>query len=155
MKWGLPPKIKIYEALGCIADKRIVIKGNEAEVLSSSRGKKYSVIYDPAKNAIMANDNGSYWVGYLGYPSIAFLMLKGVLKYDQKFAEALKGIPWKDMNAKFKNDFGRTEKYVLELVIKKGCDGDLFVAEVDRIYEQIKVLNVEKLGKRIKPPEGY
>lgn len=27
MKWKLPPKIKIYEALGTIADKRLVGQG--------------------------------------------------------------------------------------------------------------------------------
>jgi len=155
MKWKIPPRIKVHEALGCIADKRIIVKDNEAEVFSSSRGKSYSVKYDPKKNAIMANDNGSYWVGYLGYPSIAFLMLKGVVGYNPTYAEALKGIPWKDVNQKFKNDFGKTEKYVNDLVKTKGVSVEELDKEIDRIYEQVKKLDLEMLGEKTKPPEGY
>jgi len=59
-----PPLIKIYEALGAIADQRIeLIQGLfvEAKVYSSSREKYYTVTYDAANKAIMLNDNGSYW----------------------------------------------------------------------------------------------
>jgi hypothetical protein len=94
MKWKLPPRIKIYEALGCIADGRMEVEGNMAKVYSSSRGKFYTVTYDPERQAIMANDNGSYWQGYLGYPSIAFLMHVGAIRFDHAYAEALEGVAW-------------------------------------------------------------
>lgn len=155
MDWALPPKIKVHEALGCIADKRIEIEGDEAKVYSSSRGKFYTVRYDSDKNAIMANDNASYWVGYLGYPSIAFLMLKGVIKFDPRFAEALKDIKWKDINTKFKNDFVKTEEYILEITKKRGVLDEEINKEVDRIYAQIKSLKIKKLGEKILPPQGY
>jgi hypothetical protein len=155
MKWKLPPKIKIYEALGCIADQRIEITENEAKVYSSSRNKFYVVKYDAEKNAIMANDNGSYWVGYLGYPSIAFLMLKGIIKYNDKFTSALKDIKWKDINTQFKNDFEKTEEYIKGIMVEKGFQQEEFNAEIEQISEQIKKLNLEKLGKRIAPPQGY
>jgi len=154
MKWKLPPKIKIYEALGCIADDRIEINENEAKVFSSSRGKSYTITYD-GRNSIMCNDNGSYWIGYLGYPSIAFLMLKGKIKYNSKFAEALKGIKWKDINVKFKNDHEKTEAYVLDFVKAKGHDVNEFLAEISNINHQIKELNLEFLGNKTKPPTGY
>jgi len=154
MKWKLPPKIKIYEALGCIADKRIEIKENEAKVFSSSQGKFYSIKYD-GKNAIMCNDNGSYWIGYLGYPAIAFLMIKGKIKYNLQFAEALKDIKWKDVNVKFKNDYEKTMVYILEKVKEKGFNISELKTEVDNIFEQIKVLNLELLGNKIRPPSGY
>ncbi len=154
MKWKLPPKIKIYEALGCIADKRIEISGNEGKCFSSSRGKFYSVKYD-GKNAIMSNDNGSYWASYLGYPSIAFLMLKGKIKYNPKIAEALKNIAWKDINMKFKNDYGKTEAYVLNLARKRGVDAAELKDEIENIFGQIKKLDMKMLGNKVKPPSGY
>ena len=154
MKWAVPPKIKVYEALGCIADKRVEIDGNEAEVYSSSKGKFYSVKYD-GENAIMCNDNGSYWVGYLGYPAIAFLMLKNKIKYNLEFAEALKNIAWKDVNVKFKNDFDKTEEYVLGLVKERGYDIAELISEVNIIFEQIKKLSMDMLGQKVKPPSGY
>jgi hypothetical protein len=155
MLWKLPPKIKIYEALGSIADNRIFVSGNTAEVYSSSRKKKYIVKYDPEKNAIMANDNASYWAGYVGYPSIAFLLVKGIIDYDSKFANTLKDIPWKDINVKFKSKYEKTEKYVKEIVASRNISINELEAEIDKIYNQIKRLNLEKLGKRIRPPKGY
>ncbi|MEK7499359.1 MAG: hypothetical protein AAB649_02015 [Patescibacteria group bacterium] len=59
MKWNIPPRIKVYEALGAIADNRIQITGNEAQVVSSSGNKTYEVMYNPQEQAITSNDNGS------------------------------------------------------------------------------------------------
>jgi hypothetical protein len=155
MEWRIPPILKVYEALGCIADKRIEIDGNEAKVHSSSKGKFYTVIYDEDTNSIMANDNGSYWKNYLGYPAIAFLMLKGIIKYNKKYEEALKGIVWKDMTAKFKNDTEKAEEFVFNLVKERGFDLDELFAEIETIYNQIKELRIEMLGDKMLPPEGY
>lgn len=154
MKWKIPPKIKIYEALGSIADGRIEVEENKGKAYSSSRGKFYSIEYD-CKNKIMCNDNGSYWVGYLGYPAIAFLMVVGKVKYDSKFAEALRDIKWKDVNVKFKNDFDKTEEYVLNLVKERGFDVIELQIEVERIFEDIKKLDLGLLGEKTKPPTGY
>lgn len=43
MKWKLLPVIKIYEALGAVADKRIEMKGDSAIVTSSGRDKQGGV----------------------------------------------------------------------------------------------------------------
>lgn len=155
MKWKLPPKIKIYEALGTIGDGRIEVSGNSVKVYSSSGEKFYDVEFDPKQNAIMANDNGSYWQGYLGYPAIAYLMKTGIIKFNPIYAEALKGIAWKDINTKFKNDFEKTEKYVHELLESKSISADDFLKEVDLIYRQIEKLDLSMLGRKTKPPEGY
>ncbi|MFA6602048.1 MAG: hypothetical protein WCT02_04295 [Candidatus Paceibacterota bacterium] len=72
MKWKLPPPVKIYEALGSVADGRLEMLGNSARVYSSSRNKFYEVIFDPETKSIMANDNGSFWQGYLGLSSYRF-----------------------------------------------------------------------------------
>src|SRR3990167_10799320 len=100
MKWKLPKTIKVYEALGALADGRVEATGDTGKVYSSSRKKFYDVSYDPINQAIMSNDNASYWQGYLGYPAIAYLMKIGQLPFNQKFADGLKGIAWKDINSK-------------------------------------------------------
>jgi hypothetical protein len=155
MKWKTTPKVKIPEALGAIGDGRVEISGNIAKIFSSSGNKFYSITFDPEKKAITSNDNSSYWVGYLGYPGIAFLLARGIVKYEPEFAEALKGVPWKDLNTKFKNDFEKTDAYVKDILEKKGVDLDDFSAEIDRIYEEIDALKLNKLGKTAKPPVGY
>jgi hypothetical protein len=155
MKWLHPPVKQIYEALSCIADERIEVDGNSAKVYSSSKGKFYGVSYDKEKNSIMANDNTSYWKSYLGYPSIAFLMKTGTIYYNPKCAHALKGIVWKDINVKFKNDFDKAIEYVRELLEKKGTDMEEFDGELENIDSQIKKLDLNMLGSKVKPPEGY
>ena len=152
-KWLHPPMIKIYEALGSVADGRVDISGNTAKVYSSTGNKYYDVTFDSIKKEIMTNDNGSYWKGYLGYPAIAFLMKIGALQYDTKLASLLKDIAWKDINQKFKNDFDKTLEFIL-LSMTDADKKDLteFVNKTDK---EIARLYLGLLGKKTKPPDGY
>lgn len=153
MKWKLPPDIKVYEALGAVADGRVEVDGNTAKCFSSSGNKHYDVTYDPEANAIMANDNGSYWKGYLGYPSIAFLFEKRVLEYRNEYSELLKGLAWKNINQQFKNDFAKTKEHILaDLEPEKRAELGTYVAE---LLKDIEALGLQKLGKRTRPPKGY
>lgn len=153
MKWDLPPDIKIYEALGSVVDGRIEILENSAKVYSSSRNKFYDVEYDPESNSIMANDNGSYWKGYLGYPAIAFLMSKNVLSYSVQVGELLKDIAWKDINTKFKNDFDKTLEFILKDLTEESRE--VLRDYVSRVQKEIQILDLNLLGKKKLPPSGY
>lgn len=152
-KWKLPPVIKIYEALGAIADERVFFDGDNAEVYSSEGNKKYDVVYSGTDNAIMSNDNGSYWVGYLGYPSITYLMLRGVLDFNLDYAKALKGIEWKKINTANKNDFEKTQKEVDGILESKAIDLDHFYLYLAGVNNQMMEMNLEMLGNRVKPPK--
>lgn len=153
MKWKRPPAIKIYEALGALADERVKISGNTAEVVSSTGNKTYDVSYDPQKREIMSNDNGSYWQGYLGYPAIAFLLKTHVLTFRPEFAELLKGIPWKDINTRFKNDFDKTLAHVIgSLEKERKVELEKYVESVE---QEIGELHLHFLGSRKKPPKEY
>ncbi len=153
MKWKHPPIIKIYEALGSVADDRLEVSGNTAKVYSSSGNKFYEISWDPEKCAIMTNDNGSYWKGYLGYPAIAFLFKIGVLEYRSDLASLLKGIKWKDVNQQFKNDFDKTLTHIESSL--KAEDKEALSGYVQEIDTKIKVLNLSLLGKKTLPPDGY
>lgn len=152
MFWKQPPIIKIYEALGAVADGRVVVHGNNAQVMSSDGTKTYTVTFDPDKNAIMANDNGSYWQGYLGYPAIAFLMEKGIVRFSPQHAAALKGIPWKKINVQFKDDYTVTARYADEQAMAQGIALAEFHAGMQQILDQLATLRFQYLGSRMKPP---
>ena len=153
MKWKHPPIIKIYEALGTVADGRVKIDQNKAKVFSSSGNKYYDVVFDKESRAIMSNDNGSYWRGYLGYPSIAYLMSVGEISYSNDVGNILKEIPWKNLNQDFKNDFDKTLKYIEYSV---GKENSLKLAELaKKVDSELQSLGLKMLGKRIIPPEGY
>ena len=97
----LPPIEKIHEAYSAIADKRVVLKENEAEVSSSDLTKTYMVKWKD--EVYSSNDNASYWQGYIGYPIIAVLMLQGKLPLNQEIAMYFQGINWKKINTEYKN----------------------------------------------------
>ena len=153
MKWKHPSITKIYEALGAVADGRIEVSGNSAKAYSSTGNKFYTIDYDPDKKAIMCNDNSSFWQGTLGYPAIAFLMKKGVLSYDEGSARLLKGIAWKEVNQKFKNDFEKALDYIL--FTKTDQERKALKDLADKVDGELSVMPLSYLGKKTKPPEGY
>jgi len=155
MKWKLPPKIKTYEALGCLADGRLKVTDSEVRVYSSSGNKYYTVQYSESENAIMSNDNGSFWVGYLGYPSIAYLMKLEELPFSKEYAEALKDIAWKDINTKNKNNFTKTMLEVDEIIKQRGVNIQEFHDFIDKIERTIKGKDLNLLGTKQNPPKGY
>ncbi|MEZ4156995.1 MAG: hypothetical protein R3B52_03490 [Candidatus Paceibacterota bacterium] len=148
--WKVPPKIKIYEALGAVADERIELTATGALVDASSRNKTYTVSYSESDGQIMANDNGSYWQGYLGYPAICLLMLKGKLPYKENFVRILQGIEWKKVNQSFKNDFSKTEA-LIEAKIESSENLKEFHSYIQEVLEKIKSLNLGYEGTKAKP----
>lgn len=153
MKLKTPSITKVYEALGTIADGRMELTGNTAKSYSSTRNKFYTITYDPEKNAIMSNDNSSYYKGELGYPSIALLMKLGVLSYDKECADILKGVAWKDINQKFKNDFEKALDFILSTKTEEERTRLREFAE--KVCGEIIKLNINMLGRKTIPPKGY
>ncbi len=153
MKWKISPKIKIYEALGCLSDKRIITSDREIKVFSSSRKKYYTVKYNGSQNAIMSNDNGSFWMSYLGYPSIAYLMSIGELPFNQEFSNALKNIPWKEINSKNNNDFKKTIAQIDRILINEGVDIRKFYQFINEVEKAIQEKRFNLLGEKQQPPK--
>ncbi len=164
MLWNIPPKKQVYEALGCLADKRLELVNNgvpdtngiiKAKVSSSSHGKFYDVSFDKSTMSVMSNDNTAYYKGYLSYPAIALLMSVGIISYNKSTSESLKCIPWKDINQKYNNNFDKVKEDVFVIIKNNGFDYEATKVEVERIMDQLRDLNISYLGKKQKPPVGY
>ncbi|MBP9669824.1 hypothetical protein KBD75_00280 [Candidatus Woesebacteria bacterium] len=157
MKLWKPPHIsKIYEALSAIADKRIeVISVEEARCTSTSRGKYYTITYDPQSNSVMSNDNTAYYTDKLSYPIIAFLMLKDIIKYDVSLLAPLKDIPWKDINQKFHDDYDLGLDYYFQNLFPKNQSISTFKQKIESIYIFTSNLTLQHLGKKKLPPKAY
>ncbi len=153
MKWKHPQLVKLYEAIGCVADGRVEVSGDTAKVYSSSRNKYYDISYDSENHAIMSNDNSSFWKATPGYPAVGYLLKIGVLPYDSQIGELLKGIAWKDINQKYKNKFDKALEHILST--KSENERALLLSYVHKIDDEIKKLDLKMLGKRTTPPEGY
>jgi hypothetical protein len=152
-KWNAPPISKVYEALGAVADGRVISTGtNSAKVTSSSGDKFYTVEWNDAFEWITSNDNASYWVGYVGYPIIAVLLKENKISFNPAVAEALKGIPWKKINSKYKNKYDKTIAEVLETIEKNGTPSRLIIDECERIAGEINKLNLLRPDQKKKCP---
>lgn len=128
-----PPRIKILEALGSIADGRVkLIDADRANVESSTGERAYTVYVNVEKGIAFSDDNGTRFKGYIGYPIIAVLMLKGVLPFDERLAKALTGIPWKELNERYKR-----YAIVEELVKKEAEKRGVTPKEIDNFVKRV------------------
>lgn len=152
--WKNPPKEKIYEALSAVGAGRVtLLEGLRAEVLSSDSVKTYTVEWSEDVKGFTSNDNASYWQGYMGYPIIAVLMMLGKLHYSADTARLLASVPWKELNKRFRNDYGKAVECALDSLGLGTETRQRISDEVDQIMSQIEVMELETLPRHRRPPK--
>ena len=139
----LPPKEKIPEAYTAIVDNRIILSEDNAIVKSSDGGKEYLIKWKD--NLYYSNDNSTYWQGYPGYPVIAILMLQHKLSYNEDIALYFKNINWNKLNKDNKRDYHKSVEDILVNV----DDKKKIYEEIDKVYKEIEMLNIELTKKKI------
>lgn len=148
----MPPLIKVYEAMGAVGDGRVrLLDDTHAKVTSSEGDKTYEVETSADGRQMSSNDNGSYWQGYLGYPAIAMLIERGLYRPPANVIDALAGVPWKELNRKFSNDYDKTLADVDRHLEASGHDPDAVRSEADAMLEWLRKLAPAR-GKRRRPP---
>ncbi|HUK76714.1 MAG TPA: hypothetical protein VL117_03845 [Thermoleophilia bacterium] len=157
--WKPTPAAKVYEAFSAVADGRVRLaedsgQGGSAEVESSGRDRRYVVEWAADLSSITANDNASYWQGYLGYPAVAALLAVGALHADQTIVDLFAGVPWHDLNARFKRDYAAAVDSVLDGLEGRGADRARIESEVAGVLSQLADLAPERPPRRRRPPSG-
>ncbi len=138
----MPPRIKILEAMGAIADGRVERIGPRRYRVTSSEGDRvYNVYVDPVSLLVYSDDNGTRYRGYVGYPIIAVLMLEGIIPYDREVAEALRGIPWRKLNETYKR-YALVENEVKRIVVQRGIPVERLDEVVDRAMQALRGLRL-------------
>ena len=145
----LPPIEKIYEAYTAVVDGRVNMHDHFAEVTSSDKAKTYIVTF--SDRIYSSNDNGSYWQGYAGYPIIAVLLLQGKLPYSFDVAKHFRHINWKELNSRYKNKYSDAVKEVYQKLLEKGVDTVPIKNEVNKVYDQLKKLDISLKKSSSKP----
>ncbi len=135
-----PPRIKVLEALGSIADGRVKLSGDEAVVVSSTGEREYKVVVKD-DGRVYSSDNGTIYRGYVGYPIIAVLMLKNKLPYDDRIAKALAGIPWKELNETYKK-YAVVEEIVLRRAEEKGVSRQSIMYFVNVVLKKLSSMKL-------------
>jgi len=151
--WKMPPLVKVYEALGAIGDGRVRLEDNLHALVTSSEGNKtYEVENSADGREISSNDNASYWQGYLGYPGIAVLIQRGILPAPPATViDALTGIPWKEINRRFRNDWAKTITEVEKVAERSGYDPNAIRTQAEAILRALARLK-PRCGRRRRPP---
>lgn len=151
MEFKMPPIEKIYEAYSALADNRVKMNEEEALVDSSNHSKTYIVTFKDG--VYTSSDNSSYWQGYLGYPILSVLMLQGKLSLNREICENFKGINWKELNTQYKNNYKMVLDYLLKDLESKGVDINKINKEVNKVYEEIKSLDIILKRGKVFPPK--
>lgn len=143
----MPPAEKILEAYSAIADGRIRMNENSAEVDSSDASKTYLVEWDG--DTFASSDPATYWQSYPGYPVLAVLLKQGRLPLDEEMIRPMAGIPWKKLNDAHKRDYKAAAEEALETV--KGKEEILALAEKgNRELASLELTLKRKLKKKEK-----
>lgn len=108
----LPPLQKIYEAWSALADGRVEMGEDTADVASSNGAKHYTVSWTEDKYS--SNDNASYWQGYAGYPVLAVLMKQGKLPCADMLVPRFAHIDWNALNKKHKRNYAAAAQEAFE-----------------------------------------
>ena len=153
--WKLPPRAKVFEAFSAVADGRVRLTGPGSATVTSSGGDRvYDVEWSADGRTIAANDNASYWQGYLGYPALAVLLERGELRAGEDVVRALAGVPWHDLNKRFKRDYDAAVAAVLAELPADGPDLATIERAVDDVVEQLAALDLQRAGRGRRPPKS-
>jgi hypothetical protein len=151
--WKMPPRAKVFEAFTAVADGRVRLTGpGSATVASSRRDKTYDVGWSDDGRTVTANDNASYWQGYVGYPILAVLLARGELRADDDAVNAMAGVPWHDLNRRFRRDYQAAVAQVLVELAARGGDPALVEREVAAVIDQLRALDLQRAGRGRRPP---
>lgn len=141
----LPPIEKIPEAYTAIEDNRIKLYDDHAIVKSSNNQKEYLIKW--IDNIYYSNDNSTYWQGYTGYPVIAVLMLRNKLSLNREISKYFKNVNWNEINKNNKNDY---KKSVDQVLMNISLEEKISIyEEFDKVYDEIKKLDIELTRKKI------
>lgn len=140
----LPPVEKVFEAWTALADNRVILHDDYADVSSSDGEKNYKVKF--SGNQYASDDNATFWRGYPGYPVIAVLMLKGKLTYDKQEAELWKNINWTQLNKKHRNNYAQA---VEEIARERDIDLEKSYEKAHKVIDELINLQLE-IKRKIK-----
>jgi|ECHnycMinimDraft_1075156.scaffolds.fasta_scaffold02420_3 hypothetical protein len=141
----LPPRIKVLEALGAVAEGRVrKVDEGKFSVVSSDGSRTYRVVI--RGNEVYSDDNGTTFRDYIGYPIIAAQIYEGKLDFDPELAEALKGIPWKKLNEE-ERSYKRVEEIVRRTLEERGIQWVRVEKFVSNLLEELGKVRLIKMDR--------
>ena len=82
------------------------------------------------------------------------LLLRGELRAGEDVLRALAGVPWHDLNKRFKRDYDAAVAQVLTGLPADGPGADEIQAAVDDVMHQLDGLDLQRAGRGRRPPKA-
>ena len=82
------------------------------------------------------------------------LLARGELHAGEDAVAALAGVPWHDLNKRFRRDYDAAVAHVLAGLPARGEDPALVERQVDAVLEQLAGLDLQRAGRGRRPPAG-
>jgi len=140
-----PPRIKVLEAAGSIGDGRVKVYSDTKAVVKSSMGdREYKVVVVPEGDSVYraySNDNGTIYRGYIGYPILAFMMVKDILPVDNDVVRAMSNVPWKELNERYQK-YSIVENIVIARAEKLGVPRSVIDDYVNLVFKKLGLMRV-------------
>ncbi len=147
----MPPRIKILEAAGAVADGRVMkLDDKTFKVVSSEGDRTYTVYVDLEKGEACSTDNGTTYRNYVGYPIISSLFVLGKLPYNTEIGKSLAKIDWRYLNETLKN-YALVEERVKEIAKGRGMAPELIDKYVDEVYTRLRKMKLIKVSECLNP----
>ncbi|MEM1641432.1 MAG: hypothetical protein QW123_01970 [Desulfurococcaceae archaeon] len=140
-----PPRIKVLEAAGAVGDNRIrVLSSTSATVGSSLGDREYKVVLIEESMGVYraySNDNGTLHRGYVGYPILAFMIVKNILPVDNDVIRAMTGIPWKDLNERYQK-YAIVENIVISRAERLGVPRSVIDDYINVVFKKLGLMKI-------------
>ncbi|MEM1775164.1 MAG: hypothetical protein QW721_02045 [Desulfurococcaceae archaeon] len=140
-----PPRIKVLEAAGAVGDNRIrVLSSTSATVGSSLGDREYKVVLIEESMGVYraySNDNGTLHRGYVGYPILAFMIVKNILPVDNDVIRAMTGIPWKELNERYQK-YAIVENIVISRAERLGVPRSVIDDYINVVFKKLGLMKI-------------
>lgn len=140
-----PPRIKVLEAAGAVGDNRIKVLSSTSATVGSSLGdREYKVVLIEESMGVYraySNDNGTLHRGYVGYPILAFMIVKNILPVDNDVIRAMTGIPWKDLNERYQK-YAIVENIVISRAERLGVPRSVIDDYINVVFKKLGLMKI-------------
>lgn len=127
-----------------MADGRVQVISDKEAVVRASEGERFYRVYvDLDAGLADSDDNGTTYRNYIGYPILAFLMVKEALPYEARLGDALKGVKWHSLNERYKS-YRVVEAHIKRMLAGKGVDSREVDDFIDRAYARLAEFRLKK-----------
>lgn len=140
-----PPRIKVLEAAGAVGDNRIKVLSSTSATVGSSLGdREYKVVLIEESMGVYraySNDNGTLHRGYVGYPILAFMIVKNILPVDNDVIRAMTGIPWKELNERYQK-YAIVENIVISRAERLGVPRSVIDDYINVVFKKLGLMKI-------------